>query len=497
MEDAEEKLSEALSSVLLKEEVEGLDEGLVEYMAGMLNSTILEHDDIDPEALDETVGEVMVPFLDSVECPDHLVEDARRQVLAVLRDLLRSKTKDTGARKLTQGMVSMSSDLDQTAAEEEASRFLWGAENGVKAMANTLIDAHQDKSSAKEKRKARKAEAEKMRKLLSSQNDTNIDEDDGENLIKMNFRTMDYSQGADRKMDVLVRNVTVSLPNGTVLLEQGEIKWAAGRRYGLIGENGVGKSTLLKAIARGDVEEFPKHLRVLHVRQEVPSHLSQELTVKDAVLKADLERTMLMEKEKELLKKLDQAGEAEKGLSFADKRKKLEEKSDLKEMAADLKALDEVYARLQMLGADNAESRAVMILSGLQFSAERQASRVCDLSGGGKMRVALAAALFVEPEILMLDEPTNHLDISSVVWLETYLVNYPGTLLVVSHDRGFLNEICTDIIEFKRRKLTYYRGNFDNYVKQRDENIRNAMRAYQAYQSKREHMVRTRCLTFC
>ena len=116
----------------------------------------------------------------------------------------------------------------------------------------------------------------------------------------------------------------------------------------------------------------------------------------------------------------------------------------------------------------------------------------------------------------MKTEPTNHLDISSVVWLETYLVSYPGTLVLVrakladcsispfmakhssthlvlalqvSHDRGFLNEVCSDIIEFKRRKLTYYRGNFDNYVKQRDENIRNAMRAYQAYQSKREHTV--------
>jgi len=84
---------------------------------------------------------------------------------------------------------------------------------------------------------------------------------------------------------------------------------------------------------------------------------------------------------------------------------------------------------------------------------------------------------------------TNHLDLEAVLWLESYLVNYKHTLLVVSHDRGFLNEICTDIIEFKRKKLTYYRGNFNTYVKLRDENIRNAMRSYQAYQSKREHMM--------
>lgn len=404
MEDAEEKLSEALAGVLLNEDIDGLDEDLVEYIAGMLTSRLVE-DEIDPDSFDEMIEELMVPFLDSVQCPDEIVEQARGKVLDVLKDLTGGAAKKTSAssisttRKLTQGMVSMSSDLGQTDSEIEASRYLWGAEKGVKAMANTLVDAHQEKTSAKDKRRALKSEAEQTRKLLSSQNDMNIDEDDG--LIKMNFRTMDYGQGADRKMDVLVKNVTVSLPNGTILLDSGEIKWAAGRRYGLIGENGVGKSTLLKAIARGDVDAFPKHLRVLHVRQEVPSHLSQDLTVMNAVLKADLERAMLLQKEKDILAKLDEAGDTPAdGLSLADKRKKLEEKSGMKDFAEDLKALDEVYARLQMMGADNAESRAVMILSGLQFSTERQTSRVCDLSGGWKMRVALAAALFVEPEIV-------------------------------------------------------------------------------------------------
>jgi len=91
--------------------------------------------------------------------------------------------------------------------------------------------------------------------------------------------------------------------------------------------------------------------------------------------------------------------------------------------------------------------------------------------------------------ILVQDEPTNHLDLEAVLWLENYLVTYKHTLLVVSHDRGFLNEVCTDIMEFKKKKLTYYRGNFDNYVKLRDENTRNAMRVYHAYQEKRDHMM--------
>lgn len=88
-----------------------------------------------------------------------------------------------------------------------------------------------------------------------------------------------------------------------------------------------------------------------------------------------------------------------------------------------------------------------------------------------------------------VDEPSNHLDLEAVLWLESYLVTYKHTLLLVSHDRGFLNEVCTDIMDFKRKKLTYYRGNFDNYVRLRDENIRNSMRLYHAYQEKREHMM--------
>lgn len=175
-----------------------------------------------------------------------------------------------------------------------------------------------------------------------------------------------------------------------------------------------------------------------------------------AVIDADVERKMLLQQEKDLLKKLDSADDNDTAdkLSLQAKREKLAAKDNNKEFEQDLKELDEVYQRLQGLGSDSAEARAAMILSGLQFSQQMQESPISSLSGGWQMRVALAAALFVEPDICLLDEPTNHLDLEAVLWLESYLQDYKHTLIVVSHDRGFLNEVCTDIIEFKKKQLT-------------------------------------------
>ena len=177
----------------------------------------------------------------------------------------------------------------------------------------------------------------------------------------------------------------------------------------------------MRAIAREDgVEGFPKHLRVLHVRQEVPSHMATDLTVIRAVLDSDIERNELMQQEKELLAKLEQAGD-EGGLSLQDRRKKLTEQSaEMKELSGDLKKLDEIYARLQVLSSDSAEARASMILSGLQFTHQMQTSPISSLSGGWKMRVALAAALFIAPDILMLDEPTSTYDQPRPVWASDY-----------------------------------------------------------------------------
>eukprot|EP00731_Ephydatia_muelleri_P023868 Em0016g139a len=170
----------------------------------------------------------------------------------------------------------------------------------------------------------------------------------------------------------------------------------------------------------------------------------------DVVLSADKKRLALLEEEKALLASAD----------------------------ANTERLQQVYAELKAIGADAAEPKARRILAGLGFTAEMQGRATCKFSGGWRMRVSLARALFLEPTLLMLDEPTNHLDLNAVIWLDSYLQSWKKTLLIVSHDQNFLNNVCTDIIHLDNQKLYYYRGNYNDFKKMYKQKLKELEKAY-------------------
>ena len=256
--------------------------------------------------------------------------------------------------------------------------------------------------------------------------------------------------------DVCILDVTVAI-DGHELLSSTSLRLLQGHRYGLVGKNGCGKSTLLRRIAGGQIAGFPTHLRCHLVTQEVEG---SERTALQEVLDSDIERTALLAEAARL-----SASEAE-----------------------DSEALVAVYDRLAAIDSDGAEARAASALDELGFSKAAQGRATRALSGGWRMRVALAAAVFLQPDVLLLDEPTNHLDLHGVLWLTAFLLSLDSTVLLVSHDSAFLAAVTTDIVHFHQHALVYYAGDFDAFLEARSNQLTNLSRQQSALDAKREHI---------
>merc|ERR1719411_885096 len=150
--------------------------------------------------------------------------------------------------------------------------------------------------------------------------------------------------------------------------------------------------------------------------------------------------------------------------------------------------LMEVYERLDEIGAETAEAKASHLLKGLGFDAAMQNKKCKDYSGGWRMRIALARALFIKPHLLLLDEPTNHLDLEACVWLEEELKTYKQILVIISHSQDFMNGVCTNIIHLDQKTLKYYGGNYDTFIKTRLELLENQEKRYEWEQDQIAHM---------
>ena len=244
---------------------------------------------------------------------------------------------------------------------------------------------------------------------------------------------------------------------GRPLLENASVTIPAGHKVGLIGRNGTGKTTLFRLI-RGELSletgliELPRQARIGGVAQEVPGN---DISLLETVLAADTERAQLL-------------AEAER--------------------ADDPNRIAEIQTRLADIDAWSAEGRASSILKGLGFSPEKQQMPCSAFSGGWRMRVALAAVLFAQPDLLLLDEPTNYLDLEGAIWLESYLAKYPHTVIIVSHDRGLLNRAVGSILHLEDRKLTFYQGAYDTFAKTRAARLASAEAEAKRQDARRAHL---------
>src|SRR5574343_1820997 len=246
----------------------------------------------------------------------------------------------------------------------------------------------------------------------------------------------------------MIRFIQVSLMRGVKpLLEQVDVTLNPGDKIGLIGANGAGKSSLF-AMMRNELHpdqgeiDFPAKWRVAYVAQETPP---LERAALDYAIDGDVNLRKL---EAELARLESEPESTENGI-----------------------AMGEIYSALADADASPVQSRGEQLLLGLGFTLEQMKQPVSSFSGGWRMRLNLAQALMCPSDLLLLDEPTNHLDLDTVLWLEDWLKGYPGTLLLISHDRDFLDAVVDHVLHVEQRKLNLYKGGYTAFERTRAERL--------------------------
>lgn len=441
----------------------GTEEPIVQYLSGYL---------VDDAGAEEDVLQVANDILDSlgIDRPKDV-----QKLMARLRELLSEQLAARAKNSTRPKLMKLDKVVDLSKA---------GAVSNTIALGEGVVDLesiNKAKASRVDVKKLEKQEA-KLRAKIEKRARRDLYE--GSKLLDQHRKQQSYEEmfmkinpieaaasAKNKSKDIHLTNIDVNFGSNRIL-SGATLTLAYGRRYGLVGRNGVGKSTLLRHIAMREVP-IPPHITILFVEQEI---VGDDTTALDSVLKADVWRDHLLKEEAALNAKLT---ELEK--EGDDKRVE-----DEKEEASS--RLAEVHARLSDMDAESGPSRAAALLAGLGFSEEDQSKPTKSFSGGWRMRLALARALFVKPALLLLDEPSNHIDLNALAWLEDYLQTWPGTLLVVSHDRAFLDAVATDIVHQHSGRLDYYKGNFIQFYSTKSERDRNLRKEYENQMEYRKHL---------
>ncbi|GFY62765.1 ATP-binding cassette sub-family F member 1 [Trichonephila inaurata madagascariensis] len=364
---------------------------------------------------------------------DHMVEDGDQGK----KDKKQKKRDKNPKKKAPETVKKVVSNGEAEDSNEE--NFNEDDENLNEDEDNSSRTLDNEKSKKSDKPKLSHKDKKKLKKQMEYQKQI---ESLGGKAVDDQFTVSQAQRSAaqqaqfENAVDIKVENFSISA-RGKELFVNASLQITAGRRYGLVGPNGHGKTTLLKHIANRSLS-IPPTIDVLLCEQEV---VADDTPAVDVVLQADVKCSQLLAEAKALEEEIS--------------------KGSLKKQ----ERLNEVYEELRIIGADSAQARARRILSGLGFTKEMQDRATKNFSGGWRMRVSLARALFMEPTLLLLDEPTNHLDLNAVIWLDNYLQCWKKTLLVVSHDQSFLDNVCTDVIHLDCMKLFYYRGNYSQFKK--------------------------------
>ncbi|CAG8973992.1 hypothetical protein HYALB_00011570 [Hymenoscyphus albidus] len=473
----------------IKSYIPGIDSVISEYSVGYLshasNAYVPDSDATGITPLEEAATSITALLLSASGDPSPSNEEKLSQLVNKWVEKFNASAASGQQRQVSSAAKRLDKTI-QVGAQRNMSSTLGISTTGVDLeSANTRkleskvdrkkLEKAERKIAAKQSKKVFKAVEYEASKLIGQVDDTRSYED-----FFMAVNPLQLGQSQTKSKDIKLDGIDVSI-GGLRILSDTTLTLSYGRRYGLVGQNGIGKSTLLRALARRELA-IPTHISILHVEQEITGDDTRAL---QAVLDADVWRKHLLSEQVKLGQQLNAI--EEKRSSMADTS------ADAADLDHEREGLDQtlgdVQAKLAEMESDKAESRAATILAGLGFSPERQQFATKTFSGGWRMRLALARALFCEPDLLLLDEPSNMLDVPSITFLANYLQGYPSTVLVVSHDRAFLNEVATDIVHQHSERLDYYKGaNFESFYATKEERRKTAKREYENQMVQRQHL---------